>query len=105
MATTTNYDNLLSGPTPDHESFGQTSARILRRSEPLRLSKFAFGDEVLHSPVVKLHGCVDDARSSLVCTREGYRKLLHSSPNYSTFVRTLLATHTVLYLGFRSARS
>ena len=96
---TTNYDNMLSGPTPENETFGQIAASILRRSDPLRLAKLAFGDE-MHVPVVKLHGCVCDSQSTLVCTREGYRKLLHSSPNYSTFVRTLLATRTVLYLGF-----
>ena len=96
---TTNYDNLLRGPTPEHEDFGQTAARILRTRDPLRLAKLAFGNEV-GVPVVKLHGCVEDPRFHLVCTREGYRQLLHSSPHYSTFIRTLLATHTVLYLGF-----
>lgn len=43
---TTNYDNLLSGPTPCHEAFGETAARILRRRDPLRVAKLAFGDEV-----------------------------------------------------------
>ena len=45
------------------------------------------------------YGCVDDARFPLVCTREGYRSS-STAAHYNTFIRTLLATHTVLYLGF-----
>lgn len=37
---------------------------------------------------------------ALVMTRTGYRKLLHHTPGYGLFVRSLLSSFTVLYLGF-----
>jgi len=104
---TTNYDNLIVGTTPDSDGFGSVAAAILRskESEFQRLERLAlepiFNDDPHSSvPTVQLHGSVRDDKSTLVCTREGYRRLLHGSAQYSTFVRTLLATYTVLYIGF-----
>lgn len=99
---TTNYDGLLKGTDPqDSAQFGDTAFKILRS----RLDEFQMLEALAFKssqqiPIVKLHGDVDRLDSELICTREGYRKLLHGSSQYATFVKTLLATHTVLYMGF-----
>ena len=49
--------------------------------------------------VVKLHGSVD-APDQIVFTRRDYRRRLYSSPAYATFLRSVMSTTTVLYLGF-----
>jgi hypothetical protein len=73
-------------------------------------------------PIIKLHGsitatgAIDNAAaasysssgvaagygacSGLVMTRSGYRRLLHTTPGYMPFLRAVLSTCTVLYLGF-----
>jgi len=54
-------------------------------------------------PVIKIHGTLQDSNGddrSLVFTRDGYRKLIHSTPGYSNFLKSLLSTSTVLYIGF-----
>jgi len=50
-------------------------------------------------PVVQLHGNVESAES-LVFTRAQYRHRLYGSPAYLTVLRALLATSTVLFLGY-----
>ena len=56
------------------------------------------------SEVVKLHGDIDliTERSDpeVVLTRTDYRKLLFEDSRYSNFLRALLATRTILFLGF-----
>jgi hypothetical protein len=51
------------------------------------------------SLVVQLHGRLDDA-ASLVLTRAQYRRRLYADPAYLTVLRSLLATSTVLFLGY-----
>jgi len=54
-------------------------------------------------PIIKIHGSLgldSDNNRSLVFTRDGYRKLVHSTPGYSNFLKTLLSTSTILYIGF-----
>lgn len=56
-------------------------------------------------PIIKLHGTIDsneclDMNRALVWTRAGYRKLLHQTPGYALFLKSIMATSTVLYLGF-----
>lgn len=101
---TTNFDNLLSGVDPQStEAFGRLAATVLRekKSEFQRLQEIAFSSLSSGStPVFRLHGDVSREGSELVCTREGYRRMLHGATRYSDFVRTLLATHVVLFLGF-----
>lgn len=50
-------------------------------------------------PIIKIHGSLDTS-NALVWTRTGYRRLLHFTPGYASFLRTVLSTCTVLYLGF-----
>jgi hypothetical protein len=57
------------------------------------------GQGPVGATVVKLHG--DAATSSdVVFTQRDYRRRLYSSPAYSTFLRSIMSTTTVLYLGF-----
>jgi hypothetical protein len=59
-------------------------------------------DEYTYKPVIKLHGSLgtEGLERSLVWTRVGYRKLIHQTPGYANFIRSVLSTTTVLYLGF-----
>jgi CheY-like chemotaxis protein len=51
--------------------------------------------------VVKLHGdAAADPPRDVVITRRDYRQLLYQDSAYTTFLRSVLATTTVLYLGF-----
>ena len=50
-------------------------------------------------PVVHLHGEIKPS-SSAVITRQDYRKRLHESPGYLTFLRSVMSSYTILYLGF-----
>jgi hypothetical protein len=98
-------DNLLSGvDVQDSTAFQRASFGIMRDKvdEYGRLEALAFSKHRRSSstPVIKLHGDVERPGSTFVCTREGYRNLLHGSSQYSTFLKTLLATHTILYIGF-----
>mgnify|MGYP002388440496 CR=1 FL=1 len=51
-------------------------------------------------PVVKLHGDLLAEPPDVVLTRRDYRQRLYGSPAYTTFLKSLFATSTVLYLGF-----
>ena len=103
---TTNYDNLLHGSSldSDPQGFLQKAQRMLRGTP----SKFKLLEQIAFKstsdqatiPIIKLHGDAEQSNSILVCTRQGYRRLLHKSPQYSAFLRTLLATKTILFLGF-----
>ena len=103
---TTNYDNLLHGSSldSDPQGFLHKAQRMLRGtpSKFQLLEKIAFSSssEQISIPIIKLHGDAEHSNSILVCTRQGYRRLLHKSPQYSAFLRTLLATKTILFLGF-----
>ena len=48
------------------------------------------------APVFHLHGTFTNP----VSTKQDYRALLYDSPNYMSFLRIMLATHTLFYLGF-----
>lgn len=99
---TTNFDGYLS----DGQSPGPTAyAQVLRRDA-------AWWDaEVnplsgLHArrPVVELHGNARDdiaaTDRSVVFTREQYLKRVHGEPGYREFLKALLMTSTVVFLGF-----
>eukprot|EP01013_Petalomonas_cantuscygni_P043466 TRINITY_DN822_c0_g1_i1.p1 TRINITY_DN822_c0_g1~~TRINITY_DN822_c0_g1_i1.p1 ORF type:complete len:2963 (-),score=696.06 TRINITY_DN822_c0_g1_i1:234-9122(-) len=58
---------------------------------------------VEHKPVVQIHGTASQDGSfadSIVFTREGYRKLLHERKLYAEFLRSVMASRTILYVGF-----
>lgn len=103
---TTNFDPLLPGMPPSAQAY----RRLLRgrRASPWReaIARVALNLEPgsaaapdTDSLVVQLHGRLDDA-DSLVLTRAQYRKRLYADPAYLTVLRSLLATSTVLFLGY-----
>lgn len=106
---TTNFDLLLGGTPPS----GAVYRRLLRgpRPSPWReaVIRVALSQQLVEdlpaaadSVVVQLHGRVDDPRS-LVLTRSQYRQRLYADPAYLTVLRSLLATSTVLFLGYSLA--
>jgi CheY-like chemotaxis protein len=93
---TTNFDGALTGLPPGRDAY----LAILRpREHRWWDQRFWDAPEPTGPVLVKIHG--DLARGgTVVITRRDYRQHLHSNPGYQTFLRTLLATRTVLYLGF-----
>jgi hypothetical protein len=103
---TTNFDPLLPGVPPDAMAY----RRLLRseRHSPWReaILRAALDIDPAREtvdapdrPVVQLHGTlVHDA--SLVFTRSQYRRRLYANPAYLTALKALLATSTVLFLGY-----
>jgi CheY-like chemotaxis protein len=104
---TTNFDPLLPGVPPDARAY----RRLLRadRFGPWREAtlRAALGIDTVPErptldapdrPVVQLHGTVHD--STLVFTRSQYRRRLYASPAYLTVLKALLATSTVLFIGY-----
>ena len=107
---TTNYNPLLRGVTPFDGPRAARAYRQLLRNERVQTpgdgvygvarSTAAGLEYVADSrPVVQIHGNLA-ASQSVVLTREGYRRLLFNCPNYNAFIKSALATKTVLYLGF-----
>lgn len=93
---TTNFDGVLSG-WPARASAYRS---VLRPSEHRWWEPRYWNDE--GAMVVKLHGDLG-ARSHaphVVLTRRDYRKRLYGDMAYATFLRTVMASTTVLYLGF-----
>jgi hypothetical protein len=94
---TTNFDGLLPGSVPGRNAY----LSVLRpRGHEWWRERFWEGDR-LGPQVVKLHGdIVPDPPRDLVMSRSAYRQRLYGNPGYRTFLRAVLATSTVLYLGF-----
>ena len=111
---TTNFDLLLHGETPSNEPPYDTILRFRNQNSTSAFSQDDFEsadhgssentdskttDSRMPWPVVKIHGCVESP-ATMVWTRTGYRALINEVPGYIHFLRTLLATSTVLYIGF-----
>ena len=89
---TTNFDQYLAGSIPDGSSYLAALRERARWWEDLY-----WRDR--QPPILKLHGDLGgDGR--IVLTRRDYRERLYSDPAYTTFLKALFATTTVLYLGF-----
>jgi hypothetical protein len=104
---TTNFDPLLPGVPPSADAYRKL-LRPRRPPSPWReaIARVALDLGPLTEPggdaesiVVQLHGRLDDV-ASLVLTRSQYRHRLYSDPAYLTALRSLLATSTVLFLGY-----
>lgn len=103
---TTNFDPLIAGVPPDPAAY-----RRLLRAPPyapwreaiaraaLGLSPVAATADAPDRPVIQLHGTLADDET-LVFKRAQYRRRLYASPAYLTVLRSLLATSTVLFLGY-----
>jgi len=99
---TTNFDRHLSGT-----SFSDTDVRSLLRPSRTGWAEGTNWSSGQHNrPVVKIHGDItshgqNDANDDpLVFSRVGYRRLLFEVPNYQAVLRSLLATRTILFIGF-----
>jgi transcriptional regulator with XRE-family HTH domain len=94
---TTNFDGLLAGEAPGAEAY----RRALRPEAYRWWAPRFWSGEGAHA--LKLHGDLGDpsrAAASVVLTRRDYRRRVHEDAAYATFLRSVMATSTVLYLGF-----
>jgi CheY-like chemotaxis protein len=97
---TTNFDLLIPGPPAAHDDAKPVMHNVLR-GEPLKLSDYLRQSQ--WAPVLQLHGSIGQRYCKdpgLAFTRLGYRRLLHGDASYTKFLSTVMATKTVLYLGF-----
>jgi hypothetical protein len=92
---TTNFDPFLVGDVPGPEAY----QRILRDPPHRWWEPRFWTDDAPGAPVVKLHGEVGPKGDAVVFTQRDYRDRLYSSPAYMTFLRSLFATNTILFLG------
>ena len=94
---TSNYDGLIEGAyavesegiVPPVLSLGGVNQAV----ECLRSDRFF---------VFKVHGDVN-LPGSIVLGNRDYSRLLHLSPAYRSFLETIFATYTVLFVGFGGA--
>jgi CheY-like chemotaxis protein len=91
---TTNFDQFLAGDVP-----GPSAYQRILRDPPHRWWEPRFWQGEAGAPVIKLHGEVGPVGEDVVFTQRDYRERLYSSPAYMTFLRSLFATSTVLFLG------
>lgn len=92
---TTNFDGLLQGMTPGREAY----LGVLRPSGHRWFDRRYWHAARPGAAVVKLHGSID-LPDGVVFTQRDYRRRLYESPGYATFLRAVMSTTTVLYLGF-----
>jgi hypothetical protein len=104
---TTNFDPLLPGVPPDAtayrrllrtERFGPWREATLRAALEIDAGPWVTVDAP-DRPVVQLHGTLSHD-ATLVFTRSQYRRRLYANPAYLTVLKALLATSTVLFLGY-----
>ena len=98
---TTNFDYLLQGQIGSDDVYRD----ILRKTRDPWFNIFSWDkQDVRRADIVKLHGQIgkeaQSDRSDVVLTRTEYRELLFEGSRYSNFLRGILATRTVLFLGF-----
>jgi hypothetical protein len=91
---TTNFDHFLVGEVPGPDAY-----RRILRDPPHRWWEPRFWEGEDGAPVIKLHGEVGPVGDDVVFTQRDYRERLYSSTAYMTFLRSLFATSTVLFLG------
>lgn len=95
---TTNFDDLLGGEVASEATY----------VEALRPRGHRWWEEQFWrdpergggAAVLKLHGDLSSAGERVVLTRRDYRRRLYQDAGYQVFLRSILATRTVLYLGF-----
>ncbi|MBT8462560.1 MAG: SIR2 family protein, partial [Gemmatimonadetes bacterium] len=92
---TTNFDGLLLGGLAGRDAYQQ----VLRPSDHRWWSGRFWDDSAAGPSLVKLHGDVAAEPPEAVFTRRDYRTRLYSDPAYTTFLRSVFATTTILYLG------
>jgi hypothetical protein len=91
---TTNFDHFLVGEVPGPDAY-----RRILRDPAHRWWEPRYWQGEQGAPVLKLHGEVGPVGDDVVFTQRDYRERLYGSPAYMTFLRSLFATSTVLFLG------
>lgn len=99
---TTNFDGYLPGGLAPGPS---AYAKVLRGDAQWWDAAVAdLPTSTANRPVVELHGRVgageDGAGASVVFTRQQYLQRVHGEPGYQEFLKALLMTSTVVFLGF-----
>lgn len=94
---TTNFDPVLKGQLPS-----PTAYRQVLRPKPFSPWEEAFWNDGQGAFVMKLHGAIElpEPEKQVVLTRRDYRHRLYEDHAYATFLRSVFASYTVLYLGF-----
>ena len=94
---TTNFDGILRGSTTSHDAY-----RNALRPPEYRWWETRYWGEAEGAFTLKLHGDLSQSQpdETVVLTRRDYRRRLYEDPAYETFLRAVMATTTVLYLGF-----
>jgi CheY-like chemotaxis protein len=94
---TTNFDAFLPGSVPSRSVY-----RRALRSEKNHAWSRRYRPTGQGAFTIKLHGDLGGSsdEDSVVITRRDYRQHLYADSAYGTFLRGILATSTVLYLGF-----
>jgi len=102
---TTNFDKMLPGEPGNAESYHK--ALRGKRQGWFDPSFVAWDSKARKkpslTPTIKLHGqLAKDGRpsTSLVLSRSSYRRLLFEDSGYSNFLRSIMATRTILFMGF-----
>ncbi|MFV8755374.1 SIR2 family NAD-dependent protein deacylase [Nannocystaceae bacterium ST9] len=97
---TTNFDGLLAGKVAGEDSY----VDALRPESHRWWEEQFWRDDESRRPggpqVLELHGNLGGERDDVVLTRRDYRRRLYQDAGYQAFLRSVLATRTVLYLGF-----
>jgi hypothetical protein len=93
---TTNFDGILAGRIPGPDAY----LSVLRPGDNRWWDAQYWQGRDAGPPVIKLHGDLLAEPPEVVLTRRDYRRRLYGSPAYTTFLKSLFATSTVLYLGF-----
>ncbi len=87
---TTNFDTILPGRVPTNNDYRAVLRDEGRRWYDVSADRFS---------ALKLHGDIQDP-TTVVLRKRDYRRMLYKDPHRLSFLRALLATRTVLYLGF-----
>jgi hypothetical protein len=100
---TTNYDSFLVGKKGDSANGDATRPTFQEILQGPTRDWFDMlidhAEGTCGYPVVHLHGEIEPSNSAVI-TRQDYRRRLHESPGYLTFLRSVMASYTILYLGF-----
>lgn len=91
---TTNFDEVLPGVAPNRDAF----LDVLRPRGHRWWDHRFWDEDAQGATVVKLHGSIRTP-NEVVFTHRDYRRL-YASPAYATFIRSVMTSTTVLYLGF-----
>lgn len=93
---TTNFDPSMDGLLPGSEAY----ATILRSDVQPWMDRVELDapTQLVRTPIMQLHGRTSSP-DGVVFTTQDYRRLVHTTPGYTTFLRAVFATRTVLFLG------